>query len=155
MTPHLSVQKARPEFDAFLFAAIGEERNGMTLSVLSGLSRLNLDPWEEAVRLSRLPRQGAVEALGHSIARLPRGKWQLSDVAEIASRLVALLPRADLETETLASKPAQARQQGNLVLWLIAAGLALALLLGVAGRVERLMTGDGPATPVHRLSNGR
>jgi hypothetical protein len=31
-----------PEFDRFLFATVGEEVNGMPLSVLSALSRLDL-----------------------------------------------------------------------------------------------------------------
>jgi hypothetical protein len=36
------------EFDNFLYASIGADRNGMPLSVLSALARLDLDPWEEA-----------------------------------------------------------------------------------------------------------
>jgi hypothetical protein len=43
-----------PEFDSFLFAAVGEERDGIPLSVLSALSRLGLDPRDEAARLSHL-----------------------------------------------------------------------------------------------------
>jgi hypothetical protein len=46
VTPHLSVQTAKPGLEAFLFAAIGEEGNGMALSVLSGVSRLNIEPRE-------------------------------------------------------------------------------------------------------------
>ena len=45
-----------PEFDSFLFAAVGEERDGIPLSVLSALSRLGLDPRDEAARLSRLTK---------------------------------------------------------------------------------------------------
>ena len=44
-----------PSFDPFLFATIGEERNGMMLSVLSSLARLDLDPLREAANLSGLP----------------------------------------------------------------------------------------------------
>ena len=44
-------------FDPFLFAAIGEEQNGMLLSVLSALARLDLDPWYEAASLE--PAAGA------------------------------------------------------------------------------------------------
>ena len=39
-----TVLSAKSEFDAFLFAHIGEEKNGMLLSVLSALARLDLDP---------------------------------------------------------------------------------------------------------------
>jgi hypothetical protein len=33
-----------PEFDEFLGAPISEDRNGTTLSVLSALARLDVDP---------------------------------------------------------------------------------------------------------------
>ena len=36
------------EFDDFLCASIGEEENGMALSVMSAFARRNVDPWEEA-----------------------------------------------------------------------------------------------------------
>jgi hypothetical protein len=40
------------EFNDFLFAPIGEYRNGMLVSVLSGLTRSDVDPWQEAARLA-------------------------------------------------------------------------------------------------------
>ena len=40
------------EFDGFLFAPIGEDANGMLLSVISVLGRLNIDPWQEASEIS-------------------------------------------------------------------------------------------------------
>jgi hypothetical protein len=43
------------EFDDFLYAPIVEGGNGMVLSVLSALARVNVDPWDEAARLARLP----------------------------------------------------------------------------------------------------
>ena len=36
------------EFDDFLFASIGDDRNGPSLSVFSALARLDVDPWKEA-----------------------------------------------------------------------------------------------------------
>jgi hypothetical protein len=39
-----------PEFENFLFAPIGEDSNGMVLSVLSALARLDIDPWQEAAK---------------------------------------------------------------------------------------------------------
>jgi hypothetical protein len=59
------------DLNNFLFAPVGEEQNGVTLSVLSGLTRLGLDPWEEAARLTPLPKVRAAEALATLIARLP------------------------------------------------------------------------------------
>ena len=40
------------KFDPFLFASVGEEIDGVPLSVLSVLTRLDLDPREEAAPLS-------------------------------------------------------------------------------------------------------
>jgi hypothetical protein len=45
------------EYNAFLFAAVGEEKAGLPLTVLTALTRLGFDPWREAARLSDLPRK--------------------------------------------------------------------------------------------------
>ena len=76
----------------FLFASVGEEQNGVTLSVVSALTRLGLDPWEEAARLTPLPKARAAEALAALIARLPISRTQSSDDLAISQRLVELLP---------------------------------------------------------------
>ena len=66
-----TIMSARSEFDAFLFAHIGEEKNGMLLSVLSALARLDLDPWREAAELARTPQQTARQRLTSLIEALP------------------------------------------------------------------------------------
>ena len=76
----------------FLFASVGDEQNGMPLSVISALTRLDVDPWEEAARLAALPKAVAAEALAPMIARLPIGRLQPSDNLAITQRLVELLP---------------------------------------------------------------
>jgi hypothetical protein len=55
------------EFDDFLFAPIGEEPNGMSLSVVSALARSNVDPWQEAAKLARLPAKTATQRLASLI----------------------------------------------------------------------------------------
>jgi hypothetical protein len=80
------------EFDSFLFAPIGEEKNGMLLSVLSALARKDIDPWREAARLSRLPRAAATDSLCAMIAALPADVAHPADPRSIAERLIALLP---------------------------------------------------------------
>jgi hypothetical protein len=35
---------------------VGDEQNGMPLSVVSAFTRLGLDPWEEGARLATLPK---------------------------------------------------------------------------------------------------
>jgi hypothetical protein len=81
-----------PKFNDFLFAAIGEERNEMRLSVLSALTRLGADPWQEAARLDQLPKELAAQSLASMIGDLPTGRWAPSDSGPIAARLIELLP---------------------------------------------------------------
>jgi hypothetical protein len=99
-TPYTTLS---PEFDNFLFAPIGEEGNGMLLSVLSAFTRLNIDPWREAARLSALSKEKAVEALAPVIARIPLGRWTVVDIPTIARRLVDILPRQDIVVQSVAT----------------------------------------------------
>ena len=98
----------RPEFDMFLFASIGEDGNGMQLSVLSGLARSDLDPWQEAAKLAGLPGKTAVDRLTSLIETLPGKTWARSDARAVATRLIALLPR------TLAGNVAAGQTPDNL-----------------------------------------
>jgi hypothetical protein len=63
------------------------------VTVLSALARQNVDPWEEAADLSRLPRDKATKRLTLIIAVIPGLSSTLSDPAALTCRLVALLPR--------------------------------------------------------------
>jgi hypothetical protein len=81
------------DLNDFLFASVGEEQNGVTLSVVSALTRLGLDPWEEAARLTPLPKARAAETLAGLIGRLPICRAGSSDDLVISQRLVELLPR--------------------------------------------------------------
>lgn len=127
----------RPEFalinselNEFLFAPIGEEENGIELTVLSALSRLAIDPWGEAGRLSDLPRETAASALASMISRLPRGRWAPSDIPAIAARLVQLLPeRVPAPPSGRREICADERKNGPAALWLI----VLILCAGVVG----------------------
>ena len=80
------------EYNAFLFAAVGEEKVGLPLTVLTALTRLGFDPWREAARLSDLPRETAARAFAVTIAMLPEGDWKASESEAIAARLVNWLP---------------------------------------------------------------
>jgi hypothetical protein len=82
-----------PEFDNFLFASIGEEKNGMLLSVISALARLDLDPWQEAANLAQLPGTAATRRLASLIASLPNGPSTHLDSGTTAAGLIAHLPR--------------------------------------------------------------
>ena len=78
-------------FDAFLFAAIGEEESGTQLSVISAFVRAGLDPWRESERLSKMRREAAGEALASLLSGM-RGRWTAAELPVITARLVELLP---------------------------------------------------------------
>ncbi len=82
------------DFDAFLFAPIGEEGSGMPLSVLSALARQDVDPWQEAAHLARLPAIEANRRLRLRIEALPGRASTMIDPAMLATRLLELLPSA-------------------------------------------------------------
>jgi hypothetical protein len=123
-------------YNAFLHAEVGEEANGTRLTVLTALTRLGVDPWQEAARLADLPRDVAVTALAAAIARLPEGNWKAADAEAIAMRLANFLPShsaAPLQQPkaragaTAAPTPAAAaaaastaiRAKANLSTWLL------------------------------------
>src|SRR6478672_5107174 len=80
------------EYNPFLFAVVGEGDRGLPITVLTALTRLGLDPWEEAARLSDLPRDVAARALAATIAALPRRDDKAADSQALAARLVDRLP---------------------------------------------------------------
>ena len=65
------------EFDDFLCASVGEEENGMALSVMSAFARRNVDPWggnseilsaAEGSRDPRVVRDHRGAAVGRKVA---------------------------------------------------------------------------------------
>lgn len=80
------------DYDAFLFAELGEDRTGAAVTVLSALARLDLEPWTEARELSSLGREGAQ-------VRLTTHFEAITDIPALAlasegraAKLVSLLP---------------------------------------------------------------
>ena len=104
MTLRPEYSLGRSEYNAFLFAAVGEEKTGMQLTVQTALIRLGIDPWQEAARLSDLSKAAAVQALTAVMARLPEGDWNAAALPAIAARLVGNLPG---RTATPAAPPTQ------------------------------------------------
>jgi hypothetical protein len=91
MTPTVSIPQLGSEFDDFLFAAVGDDANGMTVSVLSALARLGVDPRQEAANLAQLPGGPAIERLTLLLATLPGGIS--ANPGTIATRLIPHLTR--------------------------------------------------------------
>ena len=80
------------EFDRFLYASVGDDNNGMPLTVLSALARMDVDPWEEASKLTQLPQESAVTQLASLLGALRNAPVAGLDPARIAAPLIALLP---------------------------------------------------------------
>ncbi|GAA6162550.1 hypothetical protein NBRC116590_02540 [Pelagimonas sp. KU-00592-HH] len=81
------------DYDAFLFAELGEDRTGAAVTVLSALARLDLEPWTEARELARLAREDAQ-------VRLTTHFEAITDIPALAlasegraAKLVLLLPK--------------------------------------------------------------
>jgi hypothetical protein len=138
------------EFNEFLFASVGVEKTGIELTVLSALTRLGVDPWGEAARLSDLPREAAARALAAAIAALPEGEWKVSDSWAIAARLVDRLPGRG----NAATRPVQAESRPDfkkmtaIAIWLISAILLAAVLFAAWN-----MLGDHAAEPAATTSS--
>ncbi len=91
----------KPDFGDFLYASIGEEKNGMLLSVLSALARQGVDPWEEAAHLAAMPAEAAIQKMACAIEAVPQGSWGLRpNPHSTATRLIALLPKPSVASRT-------------------------------------------------------
>jgi hypothetical protein len=119
-----SLRQSRADhvYDEFLYAQLGEEANGVQLSVLSALARQNVDPWEIAQRLTSMPREPAILFLSPLLARICADQ---AGPAHTAARLIALLPsrRASAPTADF-SRTAPRRPQSDSVInkmWLVVA----------------------------------
>ena len=129
MTPATSVSFFNAEFNEFLYAPIDSEKNGMPLSVLSALARLDVDPWEEAAQLSNLPKGTAARRLASLIARLPAGPRTFADCQTIADRLIEFLPH---RSSPIASSTSRGAPRGSRKIKLPAIPVMVAIALGVA-----------------------
>ena len=115
MTLRRRLSPLRPDLDNFLFATVGDEINGVPLSVVSVLVRLGLDPREEADRLSSMTASEATEQLARLIAELPGIFRPLREAREIAGGLVGLLPRHDVNRASALEVQIRPRYRGPVL----------------------------------------
>lgn len=80
------------DFDPFLFASVGEDRNGATVTVISALARLGLDPWKEAGDLAVLERNAACARLGSHFVEFEDVPALRHEHEAVAQKLVEFLP---------------------------------------------------------------
>jgi hypothetical protein len=153
MSPATSVAFYRPEFNDFLYALIGSDKNEMPLSVLSALARLDVDPWEEAAELAELPKDVAKRRLVSLIARLPGGRSNQGDSRASADRLIELLPRRGTSKVPSSMKSGLDEMTSSTVAkMLICAALGAAALLIAASR-EPSSVGDPAGEPAYSTAS--
>ncbi|MDW3118029.1 MAG: hypothetical protein R8G60_09780 [Roseovarius pacificus] len=110
-----------PEFERFLYASVGEDRNGSLVTVLSTLARLGLDPWQEAAELVTLGRDAARSRLETLLARFRDVPTLTSDHRRVAQDLSQLLPERQTSgsLQPVASTAADGRPGKNGVIWAV------------------------------------
>jgi hypothetical protein len=137
-------------YDDFLYASLGESANGVLLTVLSVLARQNIDPWEEAADLSRMPHDSAARRLISMITASP-GQSSATNQAAVAERLIALLPRrvaAGGAADALVGEPA-AHRSPRTVNWIVIAiyiGIMILSQWIAANFFERPPAGAAPTS---------
>ena len=112
-------------YDPFLSAELGEERNGMPLSMISALARLDLDPLSEAAALAAMPADAARD---HLSMRLANSAATLAGASTSVDSLLALLPQgADAAMARPQSGTIGAGPSRWIVFMYVLVGLTLAL----------------------------
>jgi hypothetical protein len=146
MTAAASVTFFKPEFGDFLYAPIVAGEHEGQLTVLSALSRLDLDPWKEAAELSALPKDTAAGRLASLITQLPGGSWTNADAKGIAHRLIGLLPHSRIADGAPTAKPVGAQRVRVSTAMLICFALALAAAVTAINVSRSMQTNDVDAS---------
>lgn len=153
-TPRTKLAFLGSEFDAFLFAPIGDDPNGIPLTLASALARQDIDPWQEAACLAKLPLAIATTRLEALIAAVPNRSSEGLGPGAIAARQMTLLPRGagafPARLRALEANGAPTGQQAILciVALFMIVGLTFAALSGAhlkSAAADAQVT-SGPAT---------
>ena len=139
------LSRLEPQYDAFLFAPLCET-DEVTLSVLSVLARQDIDPWQEAARLTQLSREQAINSLASKIWKSDSERWSPSEASLLAVRLIELLPSHNRPpSKSIWTEDGNAR----LTFWLVAGMLFMSI--AISGSSMQKLTKDSSA-PTHSVS---
>lgn len=124
-----------PEFERFLHASVGEDRNGYAVTVLSTLARLGLDPWKETAELVTLGREEARARLGTLLVRFRDVPALASDHGRVARDLSQLLPEGQTSDslKRAASTVTGDRPGTSGAIWAVLAIIFLLIQMFMAG----------------------
>jgi hypothetical protein len=121
------------EFERFLHASVGEDRNGYDVTVLSTLARLNLDPWEEAAELAALGRDAAASRLGLLLSRFRDVPALEHDHGPVARELAGLLPRTAARAANAGGAATMRIPVSSGMIWAVLAVLVILMQMMFAG----------------------
>jgi hypothetical protein len=134
------LSRPETEYDAFLFASVCET-DEMTLSVLSVLARLDIDPWQEADRLAQLSRDQAINSLASKIWQTDSERWSPSEASILAVRLIDLLPS---HGRLPSGPPWTGDRDSTLTFWIIAGMLFMSV--AISGNSMQQTRASGAST---------
>jgi len=125
----------RSGLDTFMYAFVGEDRNGSMVTVLSTLARLGLDPWKEASDLAALSEDAALSRLTVLLARVHDVPALVGEHKNIAQKLVAHLPTRGAGSASNLGQAAQNLFGGRSAALLITIAWLLQMLAGLLAGV--------------------
>ncbi len=131
-----------PEYDAFLYAVVCSEKNGMQLSMASAIARSGADPWKEAARISKMPKDMALQVLARLMPDQSVAGERATNGQSNVDRLFALLPKPKPVLAIGKMEAVQVGRGKSLVIVLI-------LALSVAVIFAHLFTASRPNTEDH------
>lgn len=124
-----------PEFNPFLHASVGEDRNGYVVTVLSTFARLGLDPWKETADLVTLGHDAAQARLAGLLARFRDVPTLARDHDAVARDLSELLPdgRRSGRPSRAAETAAEDRPGAGWAIWAVLAIVFVLFRIFMAG----------------------
>ena len=137
-----------------MFAPIGDDSNGIPLSLASALARQDIDTWREAASLAKLPLAIATTRLEALIAAVPNRSSEGPGPGAIAARQMIFLPRGGVafpaRLRALKANGAATGQQAILCMVAVCmiVGLTIAALSGAHPKsaAADAQATSGPAT---------
>ncbi len=124
-----------PAFGPFLAASVGEDASGQSVSVLSMLARLDVDPWKEASDLSLMAHAPALLRLDALLARFRDVPDTVQGEEGIGTGLLGHLPKHTPTAQSPATKRLprfQLPPVGTKVVWIILISSILGWVLVLA-----------------------
>lgn len=115
-----------PQYERFLFAPVGEDQRGTSVTVLSMLARLGVDPWGEASDLAKLPEGAARQRLDALLGRFSDVQILVADRGRIVAKLLTFLPRQTTSAKSPGDGPEIGiafPPRGSPLYWIIAAAV--------------------------------